>query len=215
MVRQGRSTREFTLGELAVRHGCELRGDPALRVASVAPIGAAGPGSLSFLANPKLLAELRATRATAVVLGAAVADDSPVAALVATNPHATYARMATELYPEASFAPGVHASAIVAVTANIDPSAHIGPHVVIGEGVQIGARTFVGPGCVLEDDVSLAADVRLIARVMVCHAVRIGARSTIHPGAVVGSDGFGYANDQGAWLKVPQVGSVLIGEDVE
>ena len=109
MSHTGRPGRQgFTLGELAVRHGCELRGDPALMVESVAPIGLAGPGSLTFLANPKLLAELRHTAATAVVLDAATVDESPVAALVVSNPHATYARIACELYPAAPVTAGVH-----------------------------------------------------------------------------------------------------------
>jgi len=181
----------------------------------VAPIGAAEPGSITFLANPKLLLELRQTRATAVVLSAATADESPVAALVAVNPHATYARIATELYPPAPLAPGVHPSAVVAASARIDATAQVGANAVIGEQVVVGARAYVGPACLLEDGVNLAADVRLIGRVTVCQAVRIGERSVVHPGAVVGSDGFGFANDRGAWLKVPQVGSVQVGADVE
>lgn len=216
MSHTGRPGRQgFTLGELAVRHGCELRGDPALMVESVAPIGLAGPGSLTFLANPKRLAELRHTAATAVVLDAATVDESPVAALVVSNPHATYARIACELYPAAPVTAGVHPSAIIAASATIDASAWIGPHTVIGDGVTVGARVSVGPGCILEEGVALANDVRLIGRATICRDVRIGARSVVHPGAVIGSDGFGFANDRGTWLKVPQVGSVMVGDDVE
>jgi UDP-3-O-[3-hydroxymyristoyl] glucosamine N-acyltransferase len=150
-----------------------------------------------------------------VVLSASAADACPVAALVTKNPHATFARIAAWLYPEPPAAPGVHATAVVHPTAQVDPSASVGPHACIGARVSVGARCVVGPHCVLEDDVALREDVRLVARVVVCRAVRIGARTVVHPGAVIGSDGFGYANDAGSWVKVPQVGSVEIGADVE
>jgi UDP-3-O-[3-hydroxymyristoyl] glucosamine N-acyltransferase len=205
----------LSLGELAVRFGCELHGDPDVRVDSVAPLSSAHAGAISFLANPRNRAELTATKATAVVLDAASLTSSPVPALVATNPHATFARIAGVLYPRPAAPPGVHASAVVAPDARIDPSAHVGAFVSIGPGTKVGARAVIGPHCVIEDGVEIAADVHLVARVTVCHHVKLGARVVVQPGAVIGGDGFGYAREGEGWLKVPQVGSVVVGPDCE
>jgi UDP-3-O-[3-hydroxymyristoyl] glucosamine N-acyltransferase len=204
-----------TLGEIAARFGCELRGDPDAVVDSVAPIGAAHSRAVTFLANDKLAPQLASTQAAVVVLAAAMANKSPVAALVAPNPHATFARIAAWLYPAPAAPPGVHASAVVHPSATLDPSAHVAPGAVIGAGARVGARAYVGPHSVLEDHAAIDQDVRLVARVTLCRGVTIGARSVVHPGAVVGSDGFGYANERGVWVKVPQVGSVRVGADVE
>jgi len=204
-----------TLGELAVRFGCELRGDPDTVVDSVAALGNAGPRAVAFLANPKYTAQLAETRAGAVILDAKSAAISPVASLVAPNPHATYARVAALLHPDPRLQPGVHASAVVAASAHIDPTAEIGANVTIGEEARVGARCFVGPGCVIERSAVIGEDSRLVARAFVAHDVQIGARCVVQPGAVIGADGFGFANERGAWVKVPQVGNVIVGVDVE
>jgi UDP-3-O-[3-hydroxymyristoyl] glucosamine N-acyltransferase len=204
-----------SLGELAVRFGCELRGDPDARVEQVATLAGADARSLSFLANPRYKSQLTQTKAGAVVLDKATAADCPTNALICANPHAAYARIAAVLHPMTRGPAGVHTTAIVAESARIDPSAHIGPLAVIGERVVIGAGTFIGPHCVLEDEVTLAEDVYLVARVTVCRAVQIGARTIVQPGAVIGGDGFGFASEQRRWIKVPQVGSVRVGADVE
>ncbi len=204
-----------TLGELAVRFGCELRGDPAATVDSVAALSQAGPRSVSFLANPKYTEQLDNTRAGVVILDARSADKSPVPSLIAANPHATFARVAALLHPEIPLNPGAHPGAFVAATAQIHPTAEIAVHAYVGEGVRIGARCFVGPGCVIERNAVLADDVRLTARVHVGHHVKLGHRCIVQPGAVIGGDGFGYANDKGQWIKVPQVGAVTMGDDVE
>ena len=204
-----------SLGELAVRFGCELRGDPAARVERVATLAGAEPDSLAFLANPHYRSQLASTRAGAVVLDDASAADCRGAALVCANPHATYARIAAILHPAPQAPAGIHPTAVVAPGARIDPSAHVGALSVIGEGAVIGARCFVGPHSVLEEGVLLCEDTRLGARVTLCRGVQVGARTVIQPGAVIGGDGFGFARDQGRWIKVPQVGSVRIGADVE
>ena len=205
----------LSLGELAVRFGCELHGDPDARVDSIAPLSGARAGAVTFLANSKLRPQLAATCATAVVLDAKSAADCPVAALVAENPHATFARIATLLYPRRAAPAGVHTSAVVAADARIDPSAHVGAFTLIGAGVVVGARAVVGPHCVIEEGVVLGEDAQIVARVTVCHHAQIGPRVIIQPGAVIGADGFGFANDSGRWLKVPQVGTVIIGADAE
>jgi UDP-3-O-[3-hydroxymyristoyl] glucosamine N-acyltransferase len=205
----------LTLGELAVRFGCELRGDPDLRVASIATLDGAGPGSLCFFANPRLRDLLRATRATAVVLDRASAAQCPTAALIVERPHAAFARMAELLHPLPVAAAGAHPSAVLSADAQVASSAHVGAVAVIGARARIGERAYIGPGCVIGDDVVIGDDARFIARVTVCDGVTIGARCIAHPGAVIGSDGFGFAPDRGTWIKVPQVGSVRIGDDVE
>ena len=205
----------YSLGELAVRFGCELRGDPQQRVARVATLAGAAPGSLSFLANPHYRAQLAATRASAVVLDAATAAACPVAALVHANPYATYARMAALLHPAAAVAAGIHPGAVIDPSAQIDASAGIGAGTCIGPRVRIGAGCSIGPGCVLGEDVTVGADCTLHARVTIEAGVRLGDRVIIQSGAVIGGDGFGFARDSSGWIKVPQLGSVQVGADVE
>lgn len=208
-------TTPVRLADLAVRFGCELRGDPDATVDRVAALQDAAPGSLAFLANPRYRRQLPATRATAVVLDAAAADACPVAALVTPNPHATYARIAQLLHPEPPVAPGVHPSAVVEEGALVAASAAVGPHAYVARGATLGERAVVGPGSVLLAGVRLGSDSRLVARVTLCAGVRIGQRCILHPGAVIGADGFGHVLDEGRYLKVPQLGSVVIGDDVE
>lgn len=203
------------LGELAVRFGCELRGDPQLRIERVGTLAGADAHALAFLANPRYRAQLAGTKAGAVVLSAASADSCPQAMLVCENPYATYARIAALLYPVPPLAPGVHPSAVVDPTARIDASAQVLALAVIGARALIGARCFVGPHSSLAEDVELGEDVRLSARVTLCHGTRVGARTVIQPGVVIGGDGFGFAPDKRGWVKVPQFGRVLIGADVE
>jgi UDP-3-O-[3-hydroxymyristoyl] glucosamine N-acyltransferase len=119
------------------------------------------------------------------------------------------------LNPERAFERGVHPSASVAKGATVHPEAYIGPHCSIANGAHIGARAYVGPGCVFEENATLGEDGRLVARVTLCKNVRVGKRAILHPGVVIGADGFGIANDDGVWVKVPQLGSVIIGDDVE
>jgi UDP-3-O-[3-hydroxymyristoyl] glucosamine N-acyltransferase len=206
---------QVTLGELAVRFGLALRGDPARVVESVGTLDSAGERQVAFLADPRLAERLARCRAGAVVLHPAAQSASPVDCLLSDNPHAAFARIAAVLHPLPTAAPGVHPTAVVASDARIHPEAHIGPLSVIGARVRIGARVVVGAGCVVDDDADLAEDVRLVARVTVLARVTIGARSILHPGSVVGSEGFGYAPEGPAWVHVPQVGTVRIGQDVE
>jgi UDP-3-O-[3-hydroxymyristoyl] glucosamine N-acyltransferase len=205
----------MTLGELAVRFGCELRGDPAATVDSVASLAQASDRAVSFLANPKYVEQLEGTRAGAVILDARSAAHSPVATLVAANPHATFARVAGLLHPDPPLKPGVHPLAAVAPGAHIDPSAEIGAHACIATGVRIGARCLIGPGSVVEPHAVIGEDTRLMARAFIGHHVKIGVRCIVQPGAVIGADGFGFAPERGTWVKVPQVGSVTVGDDVE
>jgi len=206
---------EFSLGDLAVRFGLGLRGEPSLRVSRVATLLHAESGSLSFLANPRYRKQMQSTRATAVLVGQENAADCPVAALIDPNPYLAYARIADLLHPQVPSAAGIHSTAVVSSSARIAASASVGPLAVIEDDVHIGERVFVGPGCIVQRAAQVGADSHLMARVNVCAGVRIGRRCILHAGAVVGADGFGFAPDAGTWVKVPQVGSVQIGDDVE
>lgn len=205
----------LTLGELAVRFGCDLRGDPQQRVTHVATLAAAGSGALAFLANPQYRGQLQSTRATAVVLDAATAQYCPTAALISTNPHATYARIAALLHPPSPPVPGAHPRSVIEATAVVDSSAQIDALAVIGAGARIGPRCRVGAGCVIGAGAQLGADCRLYPQVCLADGVRLGDRVIVHAGAVIGADGFGFAREGAAWTKVPQLGSVSIGSDVE
>lgn len=204
-----------SLGELAVRFGCELRGDPEARVEHVATLANADATALAFLANPRYRPQLATTRAAAVVLNAESAAGCPTHVLLAENPYATYARIAAVLHPSPAAPAGVHPTALVAASARIAPSAHVGAFCSIGERVVLAERCVVGPHCVLEEAARLGPDVRLAVRVTVHRGVVLGARTVVQSGAVIGGDGFGYAPERGIWVKVPQVGAVSVGADVE
>lgn len=205
----------YTLGELSERLGVELHGKAGCRIERVATLQNAEPGCISFLANRRYQAFLPSTRASAVILAIEFLPQCGVNALVSANPYLTYAQTAALLNPERPFESGIHGSAWVAKDAKVHPDAHIGPQCSIAGGADIGARAYVGPGCVMEENTSLGEDSRLVAKVTLCKGVRVGKRAILHPGVVIGADGFGIANDNGVWVKVPQIGSVVIGDDVE
>lgn len=204
-----------SLGELAAKFGCELIGDPEVEVSSVSTLVDGSPGSISFLANSAYKSQLQVTSATAVVVRKSDAGHCPVCALIADDPYLTYARIAAVLYPVKSFTPGVHASAVISPSARIAESAHIAAHVVVGDDVSIGENAFVGPGSLIGDRCEIGASSRLIAKVTLVQDVSLGQRNVVHPGAVLGADGFGNAQSASGWVKVPQVGRVRIGDDVE
>jgi UDP-3-O-[3-hydroxymyristoyl] glucosamine N-acyltransferase len=204
-----------SLGELATRFGCELIGDPDRVVSGVASLSNATPESLTFLSSNAFKPQLSATRAAAVILRPADADACPVAAILHEDPYACYARMATIVHPLPEFAPGVHSSAVVDATAEVSDSACLGPNVVVGKRSKIGKNAYVGPGTVIGPDCDVGDDCRLVANVTLVRAVSIGKRGIVHPGAVLGADGFGNAMTPDGWVKVPQVGGLRIGDDVE
>lgn len=203
------------LGELATQFGCDLVGDPESAVTHVSTLASAGPQSLSFLANPAYRAELARTRAGAVVVRAEDAEACPAAALISADPYETYARIAGVLHPPAAFPPGVHESATVSPSARIAPGAHVGARAVIGDETVIAEGASVGPGSVIGPRCRIGESTRLHANVTLVEDVRIGQRCIVHPGAVIGCDGFGNARTDTGWIKVPQVGGVEIGDDVE
>ncbi|ALP53118.1 UDP-3-O-(3-hydroxymyristoyl)glucosamine N-acyltransferase [Candidatus Tenderia electrophaga] len=205
----------MTLAEIAARLACELHGDGACLIRGVATLQNATPGQIAFLANRRYRRHLATTRASAVILAADDLDACPVSALVSENPYLVYARVTALLNPPAPVPNGCHPSAVIEPGCHIDPSAAIGAHCVIGANVTIGAAAVIGPGCVIGCGAAIGDATRLTANVSIGDGVSIGRRCLVQPGAVIGSDGFGYAQDKAAWVKVPQLGGVVVGDDVE
>jgi UDP-3-O-[3-hydroxymyristoyl] glucosamine N-acyltransferase len=202
------------LSELAPRLGCVLRGSGDVEVHRVSGIDEAGPGDLTFLANPRYALKLGATRASAVILAPDV--QSPLPSLLSPNPYLTYARAAALLHPAERPCPGIHPSAKVDETAVLGPEVHVGALAVIGAGVSIGARTVIHPNVVLYPRVEVGEDSVLHSGVTIRERCRLGRRVVVQNGAVIGGDGFGFAKDDlGHYQKIPQVGIVVVEDDVE
>lgn len=209
------------LGELVERLGGELAGDPNIEVAGIAPLADAGASHISFLSNSKLRAQAAQSGAAALILSPAdsemVGATYPGARIVTNNPYAYFARAAQYFEALTAFvpAPGVHASAFVDSGATVDPSAHVGPNATVEEGASIGAGAVIGAGCYVGRNAVIGAGTQLFANVTFHAGCRIGARGIIHSGAVIGTDGFGFASEGGVYIKIPQTGRVVIGDDVD
>lgn len=205
----------FTLGELAQHVNAKVVGDADCRIENVSTLQNGLPGSLTFLTNSRYRKFLQSTQASAVVLHEAELPYCPTNAIVAANPHVAYARLAALFVPPSDEGSGIHPSAVVDPSATIDPSARIAAHSIIGANARVGAGAVIGPGCVIAHSCEIGAGSHLVANVSMYYGCRIGERCLIHAGAVIGSDGFGFAHDRGVWVKVPQLGCVIIGNDVE
>jgi len=209
------NSRKYSLSDLSARFELELRGDSEHQIDGVGTLSDAGSNQITFLANPSYRRHLAATSAGAVILKTADADECPTNCLIAADPYLAYARVATLFDPRPAAAPGIHPSAVIADSARLGRDVSVGAHVVIGEGCEIGDACVIGPGSVLEAGCSLGAGCRLYANVSLGYGVRIGKRVIIHPGVVIGADGFGIAFAGDHWEKVPQLGTVIIGDDCE
>ncbi len=205
----------FTARDLAERFGLQLQGDGGAAVSGVATLAQATETQLGFLANPRYRSQLETSRAGVVVMRAADAEGYAGTALIADDPYATFARIATLFDTAPAPEPGVHASAVVDPSAQVDAGAQVGPFVSIGARSRIAAGAVIGPGCVIGEDCEVGEGSRLVARVTLVARVRLGRRVLVHPGAVLGADGFGLAMEGGRWLKVPQLGGVVVGDDCE
>jgi UDP-3-O-[3-hydroxymyristoyl] glucosamine N-acyltransferase len=203
------------LADLATRVGATLDGDGGILVYRVATLEHAGPDAITFLTNSRMREMLASTHAAAVIVSPADAPGTALPKLVHRNPYATYARVATLLHPPPPVTAQRHPSAAIAPDAWVDPSADIGPFVTIGARARVGARAVVGAGCTLADDVEIGPDAHLYPQVSVYARCVIGARTIVHSGAVIGADGFGMAEEDGVWLKIPQIARVVIGADCE
>lgn len=203
------------LADITRQLGGELVGNPDLLVSRVGTLESAESDAISFLANERYLDKLRGTKAGVVIVGASHRDATARPRIVCANPYAYFAKVSTLLNPPRDGVPGTHESALVDITASIEDDAEIGPYAVIEAGARIGARAVIGAGCYVGRDVSIGSETRLHPNVTVLESCEIGARGILHPGVVVGADGFGIAMDGERWIKVPQVGRVIIGDDVE
>lgn len=206
---------EHTAAALAERFELRLRGDGELRIDGVATLAKAGATQLAFLANPRYRSQLIASRAGLVVLREDDADDFSGNALIAKDPYVAFAKIATLFDHRSAPAAGIHASAAIDPTAVVSPGACIGPFVSIGPRSRVDAGAVVGAGSVIGENCVVGVGSELIARVTLVCRVRLGQRVLIHPGAVLGADGFGLAMEHGRWLKIPQLGGVVIGDDCE
>ena len=207
--------RGVLLRDLAERVGATLVGDGSVLIERIGVLDRAQKGAIAFLSNPSYRHQLAATGASAVILAPRDADATSLPKLVTPNPYVVYARVSAILNPPPDGTAGRHDTAVVAASAHIPSTSMIGPHVVIGERVAIGARTQIHAGSVIGDDCSIGDDCVLHPRVVMYPRTMIGARAIVHSGAVLGADGFGMADDNGHWVKVPQLGRVVIGDDVE
>ena len=205
-----------TLDELAQRHGLTRVGDGATPIRGVCTLTPGKPGCIGFLSNPRYRPQLADTSAAAVIVSPRDVDSLGARpGLIAKDPYLAYARIAREFDPDRQFQPGRAPSAVVAADARIGAGCYLGPQVVIESGVRIGDGSYLGPGCHIGRDAVLGECVRLTAGVHIGARVRLGARVVVQPGAVIGGRGFGNARGPQGWEEVPQLGSVVIGDDVE
>lgn len=205
----------YTAGELAERFGLKLLGDGAVTLAGVGTLARASADQLAFLANPKYRGQLAHATAGAVVMREADAAGYEGTALLAHDPYVVFAKLAALFEPKATHAPGVHPSADIHADTWIASTAYVGAFVSIGARSRIEEGATIGPGCVVGEDCVVGEGAELVARVTLVKRVRLGRRVLVHPGAVIGADGFGIAMDAGHWIKVPQLGGVVIGDDCE
>lgn len=205
----------FTLHELAEKTGALLSGPGETVIASVADITGGQAGSIVFVSNPKYTKYLQTTAASAVIATERMLIGCDKPALVAEHPRVVFSKIALLLNPLPEVRPGISPHAVIAEDATIHPTARIEACVVIQSGVSIGPGTWVSSGCVLEKNARLGANTRLFANVTIGENCLVGNDCVLHSGAVIGADGFGFVWDQDAYLKVPQLGNVRIGNDVE
>lgn len=207
------------LADLVRELGGEALDDNGVELTSVGAMESATPSQITFLANPKYRARLADSQAGAVILSPADRDATTRPRIVVKNPYAYFARVAQRFAPPREYSPGIHPSAVLHEGAKVSAAASVAEFVSIGAGAIIHDGVRIGPGCHIGEGVEIGVGTRLAARVTVYEGCRIGARCIVHSGVVIGADGFGFAPDfssaDGGWVKIPQTGRVLVGDDVE
>lgn len=206
---------ELSLREIADRVGGQSSGDPGYRITGLATLKSAGCGQLSFFANARYLAQLKASNAGAVLVRSEFLDAVPHHAILVDDPYLAFARISQLFDWRDAAQPGVHPSAVIGAGTEVDSLAEIGPHAVIGDGTTIGPGAVIGAGCRIGARCRVGANSRLEAGVILYADVRIGERCLVHSGAILGADGFGFAPNGRHWEKICQLGGVVIGDDVE
>ncbi|MBB5019558.1 UDP-3-O-[3-hydroxymyristoyl] glucosamine N-acyltransferase [Chitinivorax tropicus] len=207
-------TQSFRLSELVALFGGELVGDDIV-ISQVAPLDQADPTSLAFMASPKYRQQLAETQAAAVIVPISAADATDKPRIVAKDPYLYFAQVSSRLNPPKRLPAGIHPSASVSTSARLGANVAIGPNAVIGDDVVLGDEVEIMAGAVIGDGVAIGAESRIYANVTIYHGCVIGQRCGIHSGAVIGADGFGLAWTGQDWFKIPQIGRVVIGDDVE
>jgi UDP-3-O-[3-hydroxymyristoyl] glucosamine N-acyltransferase len=207
---------QYTLAELITGlDDVTIKGDPACVITGVGAIQQAQLGQIAFLMNPLYKKYLAGTKASAVILSQSDSEDCLVNSIISRDPYYTYAKIAAYFANKPIFNVGIHATAVIGQHCEIDATVSIGPYCVIGDGVKLAANVVIGPGTVIGDDVTIDENSQLDAKVVIYYDVKIGKRVQIYSGTVIGSDGFGLAKHKGVWQKLPQLGRVVIEDDVE
>lgn len=208
---------KISIKALADKLGGQLTGDPEHVIDGCATLESATADHLSFIYNKKYKSSLKGTKAGVVILSSHFIDDYAGNAIIVENPYLAYAKAATFITEQTGSQGVIHPSACISKQSFVDASCFIGAHVVIGDNVTIGSGGYIGPGSVIQNDVVIGENSKLVANVVIEQGTVIGNNVIINPSAVVGSDGFGYAPDPETkgWYKIPQLGRVVIGNNVE
>lgn len=206
---------EYTLAEIASNIGGQVVGDESIRIHRLSSLAQAKAGAISFLSDTKYAQALKSTLASAVVIKPAHRELTDLPCILTDNPYVYFAKLSALFNPKPELVQRIDASAQIASTATIGENVSIAANVVIADGVRIGHRVRIGAGVVIEERVTIGDDSILEPRVVIKHGVVIGQRCHLFSGCVIGNDGFGYAEDAGRWVKIPQVGGVAIGDDVD
>ena len=206
---------DLTAGELAAQLGLPLRGDAGRLLTGAATLEDAGPGDVAFAGGPKYFEAAARSAAGCIIATPEFAGADGQTIIESPQPRAHFAQALALLYPSHGICAGVHPSAVIEEGARIDPTAEVGPFVTIGRNARVGARTRIGAGSTIGAGTEIGDDCVVHPRVSVYERITIGARCLIHSGAVIGADGFGFEMAGCTWNKVPQVGTIRIGDDVE
>lgn len=213
MTTHGRKS--YSLAELVTRFGGKVLGTASTLVSQIAPLGSARAGDISFITSARYQRDLEHTGASAVIVGPDLSGATSIPRIVSDNPYAYYARVCALLNPRLVYVPGVHAMASVSATARLGENVSVAAGAVIDDEAEIGAGARIGANCYVGRQARIGAGTVLHANVTVYDDCIIGERGIVHSGAVIGADGFGMAMDEGRWVKIPQIGRVVIGADVE
>jgi UDP-3-O-[3-hydroxymyristoyl] glucosamine N-acyltransferase len=210
------SNTAFTLEHLASKYACKIQGDPSTVITNVATLSNASNDSLTFFANTKYKSELQETNAAAVILSEHDLKFCSTASLVTNDPYLLFARIASDFDISKQFQPGIHPSAVIDSTCNIPSTCGIGAGAILAMNVELGEHVFIGANSVIEKDTKIDESSWVSSGVIIHEGTEIGLRAIIHPGVVIGADGFGFSETKDStWVKIPQMGRVVIGDDVE
>lgn len=201
--------------QLADATGCQVRGDASFQVKSLATLRSASAEHISFLANERYRELLVTTGAGAVIMRPADDDGHVANALLTDNPYLTYARVAQLLDSTPGMQPVVHPTAVIAESVELGANVAVGPYAVLEAGVKLADGVQIGAHCYLGENVSIGENSRLWPNTTIYHGVRMGKHCTVHSASVIGSDGFGWATENGKWVKIPQLGAVVLGDHVD